>query len=57
MLKHENVLGNEENKFDGDSPKIRMLTDAERLKAEFMHIVGDATFGNKKFNESVRPEI
>ena len=57
LLKHENVLGNEENKFDGDSPKIRMLTDAERLKAEFMHIVGDATFGNKKFNESVRPEI
>lgn len=57
LLGHENVLGEEINKFDGPNPRLRMLSDAERLKADFMKIIANSEFGSAAFNEKIRPEI
>ncbi len=63
LMQHKNIIGTEENKFAGANPKIRMLSDAERLKADFKRILAkDASvegFGASpvKFSEEIRPEL
>lgn len=54
-----NILEGSENKFEGQNPKIKLLSDAERLKADFMRIMRADTFGEStvKFDEQIRPEI
>ena len=57
LLQKENVLGSETNKFK--EGKIKLLSDAERLKQDFANILASDTFGGNsiKFDESVRPEM
>ena len=63
LMNYKNVIGEDENKFAGPEPKIKMLTDAERLKADFKRIL--AMDGSKegfgasplKFSEEIKPEI
>ena len=63
LMKHKNVIGEDENKFVGPDSKIKMLSDAERLKSEFKNILAmDGSkqgFGSNpvKFSEEIRPEL
>ena len=63
LIEHENVLGTDENKFAGPEPKVKLLSDAERLKNDFMVILtkaGSTTgFGANpsKFSEEIVPEL
>ena len=63
LIEHEQILGTDENKFAGPEPKIRLLSDAERLKNDFMNILAKADsesgFGSNstKFSEVIVPEM
>lgn len=63
LVEHEHVLGTSENKFAGPEPKIKMLTEAEKLKNDFQQIIakaGEPTgFGSNpdKFSEEIIPEL
>ena len=57
LMKHENVLGTDTDKFK--EGKLRLLDDAERLKLDFEHILAKDDFGNnpQKFSETIMPEL
>lgn len=59
LMDKSGLLAGEVNRFKGEDASIKMLTDAERLRADFQRILSSDYFGEntEKFDEKIRPAI